>query len=194
MSLLPFIAQNFGAGRMDRVRTVYRGATTFAFGFGLAIALAFTFAARLLAGFFSKDPEVIGVLVSYIRITCFGYGMLEVHRYATFCMTGIHRPLISTALNTLRLVVLLLPLAYLGSRNIGALNTLRLVVLLLPLAYVGSRIIGLTGIFWARLATDVLAGATGVVVVLWQLGRTPAAHAAASEAALPHGDGGAASA
>jgi Na+-driven multidrug efflux pump len=149
MSLLPFIAQNFGAGRMDRVRIVYRGATAFAFGFGLAIALAFTFAARLLAGFFTTDPEVTGVLVRYIRITCFGYGMLEVHRYATFCMTGIHKPMISTALNALRLIVLLVPLAYLG-----------------------ARIVGLAGMFWARLATDVLAGATGVIVVLWQLRRT----------------------
>lgn len=153
MSLLPFIAQNYGAGRMDRVRTVYRGATAFAIGFGLVIALAFTFAARLLAGFFTGDPAVTGVLAKYIRITCFGYGMLEVHRYATFCMTGIHKPLVSTALNTLRLIVLLLPLSYLG-----------------------SRIAGLTGLFWARFATDVLAGSTGIGVVLWQLGRTPTAH------------------
>jgi putative MATE family efflux protein len=161
MSLLPFIAQNFGAGRMDRVRIVYRGATAFAFGFGLAIALAFTFAARLLAGFFTTDPEVTGVLVRYIRITCFGYGMLEVHRYATFCMTGIHKPMISTALNALRLIVLLVPLAYLG-----------------------ARIVGLAGMFWARLATDVLAGATGVIVVLWQLRRTaPELPPASSDAA-----------
>ena len=95
MSLLPFMAQNYGAGRMDRVRTAYKGAMTFALGYGLAIAAAFAAAARLLAGFFSKDPAVVDILVRYIRITCFGYGMLEVHRYATFSMTGIHRPLVS---------------------------------------------------------------------------------------------------
>jgi putative MATE family efflux protein len=162
MSLLPFMAQNFGAGRMDRVRTAYRGATTFAFGYGLLIAAAFVAAARLLAGIFTKDPEVIGVLVRYIRITCFGYGMLEVHRYATFCMTGIHKPLVSTALNTLRLIVLLVPLSYLG-----------------------MRIAGLSGMFWARLATDVLAGAAGVAVVLWQLGRAVADHPAKEGAGLP---------
>ena len=148
MSLLPFMAQNYGAGRMDRVRTAYKGAITFALGYGLAIAAAFTAAARLLAGFFSKDPEVVDILVRYIRITCFGYGMLEVHRYATFSMTGIHKPLVSAALNTLRLIVLLVPLSLLG-----------------------MKVAGLTGMFWARLATDLLAGGIGIVVVLWGFGR-----------------------
>ena len=157
MSLLPFMAQNYGAGRMDRVRTAYKGAIGFALGYGLAIAAAFTAAAPLLAGFFSKDPAVTAILVRYIRITCFGYGMLEVHRYATFSMTGIHKPLVSTALNTLRLIVLLVPLSLLG-RNVA----------------------GLTGMFWARLATDLLAGGLGIVVVLWGFGRaTPLAAPAA---------------
>jgi MATE family, multidrug efflux pump len=159
MSLLPFMAQNYGAGRMDRVRTAYRGATGFAFGFGLVIAAAFTVAAPVLAGLFSKDPAVVDVLVRYLRITCFGYGMLEVHRYATFTMTGIHKPLVSTALNTLRLIVLLVPLSYLGS--VAA---------------------GLTGMFGARLATDVLAGGTGIVVVLGQLRRTVPISASAGAA------------
>jgi putative MATE family efflux protein len=160
MSLLPFMAQNFGAGRMDRVRTAYRGAIGFALAYGLAIAAAFSAGARLLAGFFSKDPEVLVVLVRYIRITCFGYGVLEVHRYATFCMTGIHKPLVSAGLNALRLLVLLVPLSFLA-----------------------SRIAGLAGMFWARLATDLLAGGIGIAVVFRQLGRTGAAGETAGDAA-----------
>jgi len=149
MSLLPFMAQNYGAGRMDRVRTAYKGATAFALAFGLVIAVVFTAAVRPLAGFFSKDPQVIDVLVRYVRIACFGYGLLEVHRYATFCMTGIHKPMISAGLNTVRLLVLLIPLSFLG-----------------------MKIAGLTGMFWARLATDLLAGGIGVTVVLWGFRRT----------------------
>jgi len=143
MSLIPFIAQNYGAGRRDRVRTGYKGATLFAVAFGLLIAAGFTAAARPLAGLFSRDPAAVEVLVRYIRITCFGYGMLEVHRYATFCMTGIHRPLISAGLNALRLLVFLIPLSYLG-----------------------AGLAGLDGMFFARLATDFLAAGIGVGVVL----------------------------
>jgi hypothetical protein len=32
------------------------------------------------------------VLKLYIYITCAGYGMMEVHRYAGFCMTGTNQP------------------------------------------------------------------------------------------------------
>ena len=145
MSLLPFVAQNFGAGRMDRVRTAYKGTTMFAVCFGLIIAAAFTAAARPMAGFFSNDSEVIDILVRYVRITCFGYGLLEVHRYATFCVTGIQRPMISAGLNAIRLLVFLIPLSYLG-----------------------AEVAGLTGMFWVRLATDLLAAGIGVFVVLWK--------------------------
>jgi hypothetical protein len=47
-------------------------------------------------------PEVVGVLVRYVRITCLGCGLLEAPRYATFCMTGIHRPPISAGLGACR--------------------------------------------------------------------------------------------
>jgi Na+-driven multidrug efflux pump len=50
MSLIPFVAQNFGAGRMDRVRTAYKVTTVFALCFGLIIAAAFTAAALGQAG------------------------------------------------------------------------------------------------------------------------------------------------
>jgi hypothetical protein len=38
------------------------------------------------------------------------------------------------------------------------------------------RIADLTGMFWARLATDLLAGGIGIVVVLWGFGRIAPAH------------------
>jgi len=33
------------------------------------------------------------------------------------------------------------------------------------------KVAGLTGMFWARLAADLLAGGIGIVVVLWGFGR-----------------------
>lgn len=140
MSLVPFVAQNYGAGRLDRIKEVRRGAMIFALAFGGIIAAVFLFIARPLGSLFSADPEVVDVLTRYIHITCFGYGFLEVHRYATFCMTGIHKPVAS-----------------------AILNTIRMIVLMIPLAYFGSRFFGITGIFWGRLITDVAAGTIGLI-------------------------------
>ncbi len=140
MSLVPFVAQNYGARRFDRIKDARKITMTFALIFGFVIAGVFFVTIRPLAELFSRDPEVIKVLIRYICITCFGYGLLEVHRYAGFCLTGIHKP-VSAAI----------------------LNVIRVIVLLIPLSFIGARIFGLTGVFVGRLVTDVLAGIIGII-------------------------------
>lgn len=147
MSLTPFISQNFGADRMDRVREAMTLATRFALLYGAGIAVVFFLTAPWLAGVFTDDPKVLAVLVAYIRIISFGYGMMEVHRYCGFMMTGMHRPVYSTLLNALRVIVLLIPLVFLG-----------------------SHLFGIHGVFWGRLATDLIAGGIGIFWVSRILG------------------------
>ena len=135
ISLTPFISQNFGAQRLDRIREALRFSTLFALWYGFAIALIFYVGAPHWASIFSQDPRVIEIMVCYIRIVSFGYGMMEIHRYGGFVLNGLHQPRWATALNAVRVLVLLIPFVSLGS-------------------YFG----GLQGIFWGRLSTDVLAG------------------------------------
>ncbi|MFA6358518.1 MAG: MATE family efflux transporter [Candidatus Omnitrophota bacterium] len=140
MSLVPFVSQNYGAHRLDRIKAVRKGAMSFALIFGLIIAGIFLLIARPLGELFSHDPKVVDVLVQYIYITCFGYGFLEVHRYAGFSMVGIHKPVAS-----------------------AILNTIRVIILLIPLSYFGSQVFGLTGLFTGRLITDIFSGIIGII-------------------------------
>ncbi len=142
ISLTPFVSQNFGAGRLDRIREAMRISMLFALGYGGAVAALFFLCAPWLAAVFSRDPEVVAIIVSYIRIVALGYGLMEVHRYCGFFLTGIHRPAATTWLNAVRVLVLLIPLVCLGA------------------AWFGLR-----GIFWGRLAADTAAGALGLVWV-----------------------------
>jgi putative MATE family efflux protein len=144
MSLIPFVAQNFGAGMMDRIKRARRGTMTFAATYGVFIAVMFVIFAGPMARLFSSEQAVIDVLKAYIYITCAGYGMLEVHRYAGFCMTGTHQPFQASALNIIRVVAFLIPLSLLG-----------------------SWLFKLNGIFFGRLATDLLCGFLGI----WWSGR-----------------------
>jgi putative MATE family efflux protein len=140
MSLVPFVAQNFGAKRFDRIRIVRKGTMIFALAFGLVVAVVFFIAVKYIAVIFTKDPEVEKVLISYICITCFGYGFLEIHRYAGFYMTGIHKPSIS-----------------------AFLNIIRVFILLIPLSLTGSLIVGITGVFYGRLLSDIFSGTIGII-------------------------------
>jgi putative MATE family efflux protein len=146
MSLVPFISQNFGADRIDRVHEARQLSIQFALIYGLMIALIFFFTAPWLARLFTKDPEVLRLFSLYVRTVAFGYGMMEVHRYCGFVLTGIHRPVLATLLNMIRVLVLLLPLSFLGSHHIG-----------------------IQGVFIGRLVTDLSAGIIGIAFLTFYL-------------------------
>ncbi|MBN1807702.1 MAG: MATE family efflux transporter [Planctomycetes bacterium] len=142
ISLTPFVSQNYGAGRIDRIREAKTVSTRFAVLYGGAVALIFFLCAPLLASVFSSDPKVLQIVVLHIRTVSFGYGMMEVHRYCGFVFTGLHRPLTSTLLNVVRIVLLLIPLSYLG-----------------------AFLWNVMGVFVGRLVADLVAGAAGLVWV-----------------------------
>ncbi len=140
MSLIPFVAQNYGAGRTDRIKEARVITMSFAAIYGLFIAALFFIFSRPMAVLFSSDPNVINVLVLYIKITCAGYGMLEIHRYAGFCLLGMQAPV-----------------------QASVLDIVRIVILLIPLSIIGEKLFHLNGIFTGRLLTDLAAGAVGII-------------------------------
>jgi len=142
MSLTPFISQNFGARRLDRICEAKIVSTRFALLYGGIVAVVFFLGAPLLASFFSQDPKVLEILVMYIRIISFGYGMMEVHRYCGFIFTGLHRPASATVLNAIRVLLFLIPFSYLG-----------------------AHCFGVRGVFWGRLMTDLAVGSIGLAWV-----------------------------
>ena len=145
MSLTPFMSQNHGAGRFDRMREALRLGTRFALLYSAVAAVVFIVFAPQLAKLFSDDPRVIEVFVAYLRIIAFSYGMLEVQRYCGFTLNGLHLPLHATGIAAIRVAVLLIPLSLLG-----------------------QRLLGLHGLFWGRLVADLLAGAIALVWV-WRV-------------------------
>lgn len=150
MSLMPFVSQNHGANRPDRVSEAFRLSTAFALIYGAGIAALFILLAPWMAAAFTDDPKVASILVRYMRITACGYGMTEVHRYCTFFLTGLHKPVQSLLLNVLRIMVLLVPLSYLG-----------------------AQVLGVDGVFGGRLLSDMIAGLVGILWVTY-VRRSPA--------------------
>ncbi len=150
MSMTPFISQNYGACRLDRIREAVGLAYRFALLYGGGVAVLFFICARPLGALFSSDPRVVDVLVAYIRIISFGYGLMETHRYSGMILTGMHRPMSATLLNAIRVLVLLIPLSCLG-----------------------AYLYGVRGVFVGRLTTDCVVGVIGMLWVRRLLKRAP---------------------
>jgi len=162
IALTPFVSQNFGARRIDRVREAFRISTTFALLYGAAMAVLYFIFAPKVAWLFTDDPKVAHTLVAYMRITSISYGMTEVHHYCTFFLTGLHKPLHSLMLDAIRVIILLAPLAYLF-----------------------SMLMGVNGVFWGRVVTDVTSGSIGMMWVIRTRRRMMNAQVAAVAAPAP---------
>lgn len=143
MSLISMIGQNYGARLYSRIRICFKFAMWYAFLFLLGMAVIYFFCADWLVGIFAPkdDPAVHDIMVDCLRITAWGFGMIEIHRYAGFFYIGCGRPAVAAWLNALRILGLMLPFSFLA-------------------LYFQS----LTGLFWARFLADVLAGGTGLIL------------------------------
>jgi putative MATE family efflux protein len=119
-STLPmFIGQNVGAGRNDRAYTALMGCLKFVLGFQCLIYLVLLVLGESIATTFSSNAEVIQVIRTYLWILPLTYGA---HGVVVLCMVSLNvlrRPRMALLLTFTRLMILYVPLAYIGSRFWG---------------------------------------------------------------------------
>ena len=143
MTLTPFIAQNYGARRFDRIKEGVIFAFRFAFIFLFGSAVLFASLANFIAPFFCNSAEAQGVMARCIMISVWGLAGVEIHRFSGFSYTGCGRPTAAAMLNGMRFLLFLIPFSLIA----WALNSLN-------------------GLFVARLAADVLSGVIGAYLAL----------------------------
>lgn len=113
--LMPFVGQNWGAGRMDRVRQAHRWTYKFATLWGLFMYGVVVIFSQPIARAFSDDPKVIDVIVTYLYITPICLGCAGLWRIVSGALNGLHQPFHSAALNLVSLLGLVLPCVVIGS-------------------------------------------------------------------------------
>jgi putative MATE family efflux protein len=120
LALPVFVGQNWGAGEFERARTGIALSARFALGWGAA-AWIFLLVLRFpLAAAFNDDPEVIDLIARFLLILPVSYGMLGLNLIIASSLNALNRPLHSVALAGMRMFGLTIPLAWLGSRFVGA--------------------------------------------------------------------------
>ena len=118
-SLPPLISQNYGAGRLDRIKEAYRIATRFILVWQLIIYLLLAIGAGILASIFSEDPEVVEAIKLFVWIMPLGYGLQGIIILTNSSLNALHRPLNALTLSVARFFVFYVPLAYVGSIYFG---------------------------------------------------------------------------
>ncbi|QHS15043.1 MULTISPECIES: MATE family efflux transporter [unclassified Shewanella] len=129
-SLMPFIAQNLGASQPERAKKALLMSLRFAFVFQTILFIPLYFYAEPIARLFTHDPLVIEWLSFYIMVLPASYGPLAIVIMVATSLNAYHRPLSSLVINLCRLMLLMLPLAALGS-YVGGVKG---ILLALPIA------------------------------------------------------------
>ncbi len=115
-SVSALAAQNIGAKEYGRAKRTLKYAIMLATGFGLVIAVITQFFALNIVGVFEKDPEVISHGAQYLRSYVFDCVFAGIH----FCFSGyfcaMERSGISFLHNSISIVFVRIPLAYLMSK------------------------------------------------------------------------------
>jgi putative MATE family efflux protein len=137
----PFVGQNLGAGRPQRIVEAMRKSAAFCLTFGALIAVGLGLLATHLSRLFSDDAEVIRVTTTYLRIVPWSYGTAGIIMVVNAAFNGIGKPLPAVVISVSRTLILYV-----------------------PLAYAASHLFGVPGIFAAACFSDLL---SGIIAYAW---------------------------
>ena len=142
-SIGPFVGQNWGANRPERVREGMRVVYVFCLGWGLfTAALMLTFG-ETLSTWINDDPTVIAIAALYLALVPWSHGPWGVLMMASASFNGLGRPIPSTVLSFTRMFVLNVPLALLLNRFWGYEGIFMATVL-------ANCLMGIAGYLWFR--------------------------------------------
>ena len=115
MTLPPFISQNYGAKRLDRVQAAYSDGVLFALIWQLSIYVLLAISAGWLVPLFTDDLEVGRWLVLWMLIVPLGFGFQATTFLSSSGFNALHLPYRAMRISIVRLFLLYLPLGWLGN-------------------------------------------------------------------------------
>lgn len=118
-AMVPFVGQNWGARRFDRVYEAQSSANRFTFVWGLFCWVIFVALAHPIARLFSGDDRVIVGIVQYLWIMPAGLATQGIFLTVSSTFNAIGRPLTSATMSVLRVFIFYLPLSWLGTVLLG---------------------------------------------------------------------------
>lgn len=141
MSVPPFVSQNFGAQRYDRVEQGLRLSLNFVLVLQLVLYVLVAVTAPWTAMIFTRDPNVQHIITLVLRILPLSYAFQGMVILSASSFNALHAP-----------------------RNALITSLLRFFVFYVPLALVGNQIDGIRGLFIGAALGNILAG---IVIRRW---------------------------
>jgi len=137
--MTPFVGQNLGAQKFDRIRESIRLSYGFSIISSLILYGILSIASKPIGALFSKDPQVINVVVLYLMIVPLGYGFQGIQHISISILNALHKPFQATGIAIMQMFIIYVPLAIIGSKLAG----IKGVFAALVISYVISSVVAI---------------------------------------------------
>ena len=144
-SIGPFVGQNWGAQRKDRVRAGVNVSYRFSLGWGLLIFGVLSLFGGQFAALVDNNAQAVIAAGIYLSIVPLSYGLWGVLMMASASFNALGKPIPSTVLAFTRMFVIYVPLALLFNHWFGFKGIFFATAL-------ANITVGLAGYFWFRSA------------------------------------------
>jgi len=134
-ALAPFIGQNSGANKGERIVLALNRAYRIAILHGVVLFVLYFFIGDGLAKLFSDNPRVNELTLLYLRIVTISLGLSGSVLISSIAFNALHKPF-----------------------HASIITLFRLVVIFIPLAIILTRYYGIAGIFYAAFFANTIAG------------------------------------
>jgi putative MATE family efflux protein len=139
----PFVGQNAGAGRIDRVKEAVRFALQANFVYGLLLAVILAVFGDSVAQIFSDDSEVIRVAAFYMLVVPVTSPILAIINIGSQTFNSLARPMPAMVIGAMKSMFVQVPLAYLGASVAGIQGVFVAMA-------VSSVIVAIVAFFWLK--------------------------------------------
>ncbi len=109
----PFVGQNWGAGKFDRIYRVQKLGYRFSHLWALVAFVVLAGAGRWIIGLINDDPGVIEATYAYLLLVPITYGFLGIGMVAGSTFIALGKPLPTLILSISRMIIIYIPLALL---------------------------------------------------------------------------------
>lgn len=144
-SISPFVGQNWGAEKYGRVIRALRQSYLFCLAWGVLMAVLLAVGASSIIPLFNDNAEVIAIASAYLAIVPVSYGVAGMIQVANSAFNALGRPIPAVIITVLRMFVLYIPLAYLGSGWLGVTG-------IFVAATISNVVVGIGAWKWSRRA------------------------------------------
>ena len=139
-AMSPYVGQNFGAKRFDRLNSGFKFAAQFTLVYAIFCIVFLYMSAEFFLGFFTSDPEVIRIAKIQLIYCPWGYGFLGLAAICNGSFNAFGKPMPAMIISISRTLIIYVPMAY----------------------FLAS-LFGIRGVFIAQVLANILAGVVGVI-------------------------------